>query len=199
MYIGENTMIRKSILQICKDPTKIENFNEAFCDETQTWECHHRLETQFIDGTPRPIDAQITAKELKALDMYYNRPAEELIFLTKAEHRILHHKGKKLSDEHKAIAVKNLRKDLPRTKKWNEKISNTLKGHEVSEETRKKISKANKGKKAWNKGVNTGEHWYTNGVENVKASECPEGFWKGRVIDEKTRKHMGRKPKGLTN
>lgn len=175
-------MIRKSILQICKNPTEIENFKEAFCDETQIWHCHHRLETYFSDSTLRPIDAQITVNELQALDMYYHRPATELIFLKGSEHQNLHCRGKRLSEEHKAIAVKNLRKNLQRTKEWKEKISNTLKGHAVSEETKKKISETCKSKhmKTWNKGISTGKHWYTNGVENVFATECPEGFWRGR-------------------
>jgi hypothetical protein len=32
----------------------------------------------------------ITVEELKALDMYYNRPAEELIWLRNKEHSKLH-------------------------------------------------------------------------------------------------------------
>lgn len=178
-------MIRKSILQICKNPTEIENFKEAFCDETQVWVCHHRLETHFSDGSLRPIDARITTKELQALDMYYNRPSEELIFLTSAEHAALHHKGKKLSKEHKAIAIKNLNREFPRTKEWKEKISNTLKDHDVSDETKKKISEKNKGKVAWNKGLRTGMHFYTNGIETITAEICPEGFWPGRTFKNK--------------
>lgn len=76
------------------DITKIENYDKAIADQTQVWEIHHRLETHFSDGTPRPIDAYLTKAELKALDMYYHRPPEEFIFLTKAGHRSLHHKGR---------------------------------------------------------------------------------------------------------
>lgn len=40
------------------------------------------------------------------------------------------------------------------SKERKSKISQTLKGHINSEETRKKISQSNKGRKVWNKGLN---------------------------------------------
>lgn len=52
------------------------------------------METHFSDGTPRPKDAQLSKEELIALDMYWCRPAEELIFLATKEHYCLHKKGK---------------------------------------------------------------------------------------------------------
>lgn len=106
------------------------------------------------------------------------------------------------------------------------KISETSKGHNVTAETRKKISIANTGRKhphseetraviakassehwkkegyreavskkisraltgrkksipVWNKGKSTGFHWWNNGIENVLAKECPEGFVYGRIV-----------------
>ena len=41
--------------------------------------------------------------------LYFNRPADELIFLTNIEHKSLHQKGKKFSDDHKrkiGLAIK---------------------------------------------------------------------------------------------
>ena len=73
---------------ICKDVTKVENYNLALADNFVNWVQHHRLETHNSDGERRLV--QITAEELKALDMYYNRPAEELIWLTRAEHINIH-------------------------------------------------------------------------------------------------------------
>ena len=73
---------------ICKDVTKVENYNLALADNFVNWVQHHRLETHNSDGEKRLV--QITAEELKALDMYYNRPAEELIWLTRAEHINIH-------------------------------------------------------------------------------------------------------------
>lgn len=106
------------------DVTKIENYDKAVNDNTQCWVLHHRLETHFSDGVPRPVNVRLSMNELKALNMYYNRPPEELIFLTNKDHVLLHHKGKKRSEE------------------TCRKISEAQKGHVVSEEARKKMSKA---------------------------------------------------------
>lgn len=95
----------------CSNPKAIENYGFAISDEKHMWECHHRLETHFSDGTKRPRNAQLSTKELIALGMYYNRPAEELIFLTKSEHRKLH--------------AKNI--GIPKTEEHKRKISATLK------------------------------------------------------------------------
>ena len=108
---------------ICVHPELIENYDEAINDNTQMWICHHRLETHFSDGTPRPKDAQLSASELKALSMYFNRPPEELIFLNHTEHRNVHQKGKLRSQE------------------TIDKISASKMGHGVSDATRHKISK----------------------------------------------------------
>lgn len=72
----------------CKDYTNIENYEKALKDKFVGWQCHHRLETHTSDGERRLVD--ITAKELIALKMYYNRPAEELILMKTIEHRRLH-------------------------------------------------------------------------------------------------------------
>lgn len=125
-------MISKSIKKLCKDFTKIENYEKAIAD-SKMWEPHHRLETHNSDGEKRLVD--LSTKELIALGMYYDRQAEELIFMTRAEHTRLHKKGSKRSEEYKR------------------KISEALKGEKhplygthLSEETKKKISDACKGK-----------------------------------------------------
>src|SRR5574344_2123108 len=76
----------------CEDISKIENYNLAKADNFIKWDIHHRLETHTLDGIRRSVD--ITHKELMKLGMYYHRPASELIFMKRKEHRSLH-KGKK--------------------------------------------------------------------------------------------------------
>ena len=192
--------------QYCKDYENIENYEKAKADNFKNWCCHHRLETYNSDGERRLVD--ITAAELKALDMYYNRSADELIFLTKSEHVSLHKKGRCLSEEHK------------------KKLSEAKKGKPNSEETRKKIAEAHKGQTAWNKGKKMsaetrkrmsesrkghliseetrnkmseakqnisaetrrkiGEtkkdmRWFNNGKINIRAKECPDGFTPGQL------------------
>lgn len=58
-------------------------------------------------------------------------------------------------------------------------------GFTFTNETKKKISEKNKGKVAWNKGLRTGMHFYTNGIETITAEICPEGFWPGRTFKNK--------------
>ena len=72
----------------CTEPEKIENYDKAISDTDEIWACHHRLETHNSDGERRLVDLSI--KELQALDMYYDRPASELIFIKPSEHSTLH-------------------------------------------------------------------------------------------------------------
>lgn len=68
----------------CKDDISlIENYEEAVNDNERKWDCHHRRESIY------------TAEGLIEIGEYYNRPAIELIFLTKSEHRRFHNKGNK--------------------------------------------------------------------------------------------------------
>lgn len=72
---------KKSVKQFCsEDISLIENYQEAINDTTQTWHCHHRLET----------DLGLSAQELKDTGRYYKVEAKYLIFLTHSEHRTLH-------------------------------------------------------------------------------------------------------------
>ena len=79
----------KSWRSFCIDPTQIEGYERAISDPSKTrYECHHRLETHTSDGIIRSVP--LSMAELKALDMYYHRPAEELVILTAREHAQLH-------------------------------------------------------------------------------------------------------------
>ena len=142
----------------CKEPEKIENYEKAKADNFKGWCCHHRLETHNSDGERRLVD--ISYQELKALGMYYNRPAEELIFLTSREHNAF-----------------NKGKGKPKSEETKKKMREAQKGKPKSEEHKKKISEAAKG----NTKVK-GKHWYNNGKINKRAKECPPGFIPGRLL-----------------
>ena len=153
--------------QYCKDYENIENYDKAKKDNFKGWECHHRLETHTSDGERRLVD--ITKKELIALGMYYNRPAEELIFLTIKEHSTFK-KGKQFSEEHK--------KKLSEAKKDRYTgENNPFYGKYHTEEAKKKMAESHKGKNIWTRGM----RWFNNGKISKRAKECPEGFTPGRL------------------
>ena len=191
--------MRHHFEKYCKDYKNIENYEKAKADNFKGWECHHRLETHNSDGERRLVN--ITAAELLALGMYYNRPAEELIFLTTIEHNA-YDKGQQKSEETrnkiseskkgKYTGEKHPMYGKHHTEETRKKISETLKGKKLSEETQKKMSDAKKNmseetkKKigAAKKGTkyHLGKHWYNNGKINKRAYECPQGFIPGQLI-----------------
>ena len=146
----------KNFEKYCKNYQDIENYEKAKKDNFKGWECHHRLETHTNAGEIRTVI--ITAAELKALDMYYNRPASELIFLIKSEHNRL------------CRYTEESRRKMSELKK-GEKNPNYGKHHTF--EARQKIAKA--GEK------NIGKHWFNNGKENRFCFECPDSFVPGRL------------------
>ena len=162
----------------CKDYENIENYEKAKADDFKGWHCHHRLETHNSDGERRLVD--IAAAELKALGMYYNRPASELIFLTIREHNAFNkgrpgpNKGKKFSEESRR-KMAEAKEGKPSNKK----------GKKLSEETRKKMSEAKQNISAETRRklseTMKGMRWFNNGKINIRAKECPEGFTPGQL------------------
>ena len=123
-----------------EDISLIENYDKAIIDSNQTWHCHHRRELET------------SRKELIKIGEYYYRPAEELIFLPKSEHSILHFKGNKYwlgrrhSEEAKIkLSLANKGKKL--SEETRKKLSEVQKGKKMSEEAKRKIAEGNKGKK----------------------------------------------------
>ena len=182
--------MKYSFEKYCKDYENIENFEKAKADNFKGWHCHHRLETHNSDGERRLVD--ISQDELKALEMYYDRPASELIFLTIREHNA-YRKGRHLSEEHKKKVSEAL-KGKPKSEEHKKKISELKKGNKYhlgkhhSEEAKKKMSEAwsydkhfsDNTKKKLSEARN-GKRFFNNGKINKMAKECPPGFIPGRL------------------
>lgn len=143
---------------------KIENYELALKDNFKNWKIHHRLETHDKWGNKR--DKSVPQIILRMLGLYYYRPASELIFLTNSEHTRLHNSirniyhwteaqkkaqsnrlkgrtGRKWSDEEKKAQSERRKRFFENGgQSWNKgKVS------VYSEETRRKMSEAKKGKK----------------------------------------------------
>ena len=148
-------MISNNIYNFCKeDISLIENYENAINDNTQIWICHHRL----------GIDLGLSREELIEKDLYFNRPANELLFLTRADHFSIHSKNRIVSEETRKkmseakqngfIPWNKDKKVGPLSEEQKQKISKSLKGKKSytrTEEHRKKQSESHKGQIAWNK------------------------------------------------
>jgi hypothetical protein len=173
-------LYRKDRKFCCEDYSLIENYDKAIADTVQTWHCHHRLETHTSDGEKRLVP--ITRDELIAMNMYYNRPASELIFLTPSEHTTLHD----VFFEYHTEETKE------KIKKWY--TTHTVdKSYMQTDEYKKAVSEAKKKTHIVTRG-STGMHWYNNGIENIFAFECPDGFVKGKK-DKKSEEELAENKK----
>lgn len=154
----------KNVKAYCsEDISLIENYYKAVGD-TKKWDCHHRLEIQ--DDKVMSLDA------LKKAGLYYNRPASELIFMTHCEHVKLHTFGK----------------------------NNPMYGHQSpmygknhSEETRSKMSKAQKGENNHNFGKHHSEETKLKMSKSHlghKHSEEAKQKMKDAWIKRKTKKEL---------
>ena len=163
---------KRSAKAFCRDDiSQIENYDKAIADTTQVWHCHHRRETIF------------SRKDLIEIGEYYNRPACELIFVTKSEHTRLHKIGE--NNPNFGKPAWNNGKHL--SEETRKKMSEALKGKRLSEEHKRKLSEAHKGKhysaelcKKMGE-ARKGKHWYNNGViqKMFFDDEVPNGFIKG--------------------
>lgn len=117
---------KRSKIYCCEDLSLIENYDKAINDNTKIWDVHHRLEIRE-DGT------LVSSKELIEKGLYWHRPANELIFLTKAEHNRLHNynmreetkqkmRSKKLTEESKR-KISEARKKYWENKKNDASVS----------------------------------------------------------------------------
>ena len=134
-------------------------------------------------------------------------------------------KGKHLSEEAKrkiSVASKGNKTWLGKhhSEESRKKMSAASKGNKTwlgkhhSEETKRKLSEIHKGRyigrtPTWLVGkplseehkqkvakANTGKQWFNNGIKSVWAFECPEGFVRGRYLQEESRKKMAGSHKG---
>ena len=168
----------------CSEPLdKIEHYEEAKADNFADWCIHHRREIQH-DGT------RVSVQELIDRNLYFGRPAEELIFMRFEEHSTLHHKGEnnpffgkhhseetrqKLSESHKGKhhseesrkKMSEAHKGKHLSEEHRRNMSAALKGKHNSAEARKKMSEAHKGKLWWN-----------DSISNKISKECPGPEWK---------------------
>ena len=140
-----NIMICKKTAKTfcCEDISLIENYELAINDTKRTWICHHILGEQF--------DRQYLINN----NLYENRPACELKFVTLSEHNHIHNKSFMMREAKKGIpmsdatkkAISEAHKGVPLSEAHKKALSDAMKGKRHSDATKKAISEARKGKR----------------------------------------------------
>ena len=105
-----------------EDISLIENYQQALSDEERMWEIHHRRESDSEGKT------LFTGKQLIDMNLYLNRPAGELIFVTRSMHKKLHREmcskggkiggGNEAAKEKRSIPILQFTKDGEFVKEW---------------------------------------------------------------------------------
>ena len=142
-----------------EDISKIENYDKAINDTTQTWHCHHRLEVTKSFICSRAL--------LKEINMYFHRPADELIFLTLAEHTRIHFKNIPMKESQKENISKSSIGKKP-----------TFKGKHHSKETKDRISKSEKGKTKSIFGKKFKQHYGITSADDINLYCREHGFYR---------------------
>ena len=116
----------------CSEPLEnIENYQEAVNDKEHMWDCHHRAEI---------LPCGVYSREaLKRVGMYWNRPANELIFLRADEHNRIH--GSNLSTETRRMMSESHKGNL-HSSETRRKMTESRKGRHFSEETKRRIAES---------------------------------------------------------
>ena len=95
-----------------EDISLIENYKEAISDEEKMWDIHHRRE---CDANGRTL---FTSKQLIEMGLYLNRPASELIFVTRSMHWKLHREMRSNGGKKYSLPILQLTKDGTFVKEW---------------------------------------------------------------------------------
>lgn len=123
--------VKQAKLYCCEDISKIYGYAEAVADKEKMWHCHHCLGLVY------------SKEQMIEKGLYYNQPAEMLMFVTTSEHFKLHSTFIRDNDGRKTTKLHN-REFL--SEETRSKISESMKGRIFTPEHRKKIGLSNIGK-----------------------------------------------------
>lgn len=189
-YMGSGILIRKA-----QEKYGLDNFEkflicyteseEDACEKEKFWIAHYKALGKAEYNIQNGGQGDGSYRKGKSYeDLFGSDRAEEL------KNKLSNsHKGQKAWNKGTKGEVAAWNKGLETPEEVKEKQSQAKKERPVrywknktfSEEHRRKLSEARKGKSPANKGV-IGKHWYTNGIEDKQyfPEEVPEGWKKGR-------------------
>lgn len=175
-YMGSGKLITEKIEEL-----GIQNFNKKIIKDCSSFEEMNQLEIDLINA----LEPEYNLNEGGSSFYYINSNK-------------LHHseeQNKERVERWSEGGRKAFKKKFNEDKDFRERVVSHLrdaykiaqqkypegvfKGKKHSAKTRKKISESKRGKQTTS---TLGKHWFTDGKNSILSYECPEGFYRGRVM-----------------
>lgn len=158
------------------------NFGKKLTDEEK------RIRSEKLKGKPNHPQSKETREKLSKINKGKHLSEEVKIKISNSL------KGRKLNEaqkerykmswnEDRKKEVSNRFKGIPKSTETKKKMSDSAKKRLSDENVRKRLSESIKNSEKYKQAManRKGDHFFNNGVINVRSKECPEGFVPGRI------------------
>jgi len=174
-YIGSGRLLKQKIREY-----GVENFNKQILADFDSFEQMNQAEIDYIGKYKPQYNLSLGGESFEGVNSVpglnnkagqYHRAHERHLWLMKNDAVYRERVCQSISQ--------GIRRTFRRGRKSPAVGNRYWLGRVHTEKTKQKISEAKRGKQTTS---TLGQHWFTNGTENIIAFECPQGFRRGRTM-----------------